>query len=481
MELKEKELQSIVRSKSLDSKLKGNPNMRKAIWNSVDDLKLETVELPVTKPKEDAKRIWDQINKILPFFVLFQSDRSNSDADDEVQDPMKVAIAVAISEVQQEIEDIQKKVKTKAVEIANRTHKTLSEIDENLANELDPKFNPPTKTKWNNLFSIELHTDDGIPLNKRGSGIRRLILLSFLKAEAERMFSSNHEKQSIIYAIEEPETSQHPNNQKILIESLKSLAEESICQVMLTTHSPGLAMELPIDSLRFIDRDHSKKIIIGQGKDILLKIAKTLGILPDSMVKVLIYVEGPTDIVALKWLSKALNKKYPKLLDLSTDERVAFVLLGGSTLKHWVNEDYLKGLGKLEFHLYDRDMDEKYKDVIEQIKSRNDESCAQLTQKRESENYLHKDAIKSGLGVEVEVSDEESVPSLFSEAYSMKNENSDKINSKTAKKLLSEKAFPMMNCKMIEERDKNGEVKGWFEKINAMFNYPVQQGHPQSK
>ncbi len=256
LELKEKELQAIIKSKSLDSKLKGNPTMRKAIWKSISDLKLQTIEIPVSKPKEDTKRIWEQIDGYLPIFALFQSDRSSSDSDNEVQDPMKAAIATAISEVQKEINDIQQKVKEKAEEIAANTHKALKEIDENLANKLDPKFNPPTPAKWNGLFSIQLDTDDGIPLNKRGSGVRRMILVSFFKAEAERRLKSSS-KQNIIYAIEEPETAQHPNNQKVLIESFKSLANESDCQIILTTHSPGLASELPIESLRFIFHDDS--------------------------------------------------------------------------------------------------------------------------------------------------------------------------------------------------------------------------------
>ena len=175
---------------------------------------LGTVELPVTKPKEDSKRIWEQIDGYLPLFALFQSDRSSKDSDGEVQDPMKSAIAVAIAEVQDDINTIQKRVQSRTEEIANNTHKALEKIDPNLAKQLTPEFTPPTPAKWIGLFSVNLITD-GIPLNKRGSGVRRLILVSFFKAEAERLLSKGNKK-SIIYAIEEPETSQHPNNQKIL-------------------------------------------------------------------------------------------------------------------------------------------------------------------------------------------------------------------------------------------------------------------------
>ncbi|WP_164125933.1 AAA family ATPase, partial [Stenotrophomonas maltophilia] len=70
------------------------------------------------------------------------------------------------------------------------------------------------------------------------------VLVSFFKAEAERRLKTSS-RRSIIYAIEEPETAQHPNNQRVLIDSFKSLAEDSGCQVILTTHSPGFASELP--------------------------------------------------------------------------------------------------------------------------------------------------------------------------------------------------------------------------------------------
>lgn len=474
LELKEKELQSIIKSKSLSSKLKGNPSMRKAIWNSVTDLELKTINIPISKPKEDAKRIWEQIDLYLPMFALFQSDRSSSDSDSEVQDPMKSAIATAISEVQEDIAKIQTKVQEKAIEIANNTHKALLTIDKNLASRLEPKFIPPTATKWKGLFSIQMDTDDGIPLNKRGSGVRRIILVSFFKAEAERRLKSSSKK-SIIYALEEPETAQHPNNQKILIESFKSLANEKGCQIILTTHSPGLASELPVNSLRFLNQDSTtNELKIDKGNHIFGKIAEVLGVTPDSRVKVLFCVEGPTDVSALENLSKALKEKYPELPNLANDDRIAFVLMGGSTLKHWVNNNYLKDLGKPEFHLYDNDVP-SYKKSIKEINERKDNSVGMTTQKLEIESYLHPNAIKEAFNIEMEVPDElnkegKATPKIFGEAFSINSGFSNTINDKKSKQYLSERAFPKMTAEMIEERDKIGEVKGWFEKINELLN-----------
>lgn len=83
------------------------------------------------------------------------------------------------------------------------------------------------------LFSYEFKSDNGISFNKRGSGVKRLFLLSFFLEDAERKRQSN-----MIYAIEEPETSQHPNYQKIVIESLQKLAQNQGRQILITTHTP---------------------------------------------------------------------------------------------------------------------------------------------------------------------------------------------------------------------------------------------------
>lgn len=167
-------------------------------------------------------------------FALFQSDRPSRDTDAEVQDPMKLAITTALAEpeIQQKLTDVIDAVRIKACELADRTHAALSKIDPGLAARLTPEFK--SDPKWAGVFNLELNSDEGIPVNKRGSGVRRLILVSFFRAEAERRLEENVTK-NIIYAVEEPETSQHPHNQKILLESLLDLSSNSSCQVIITT------------------------------------------------------------------------------------------------------------------------------------------------------------------------------------------------------------------------------------------------------
>jgi predicted ATPase len=294
-ELKEKELQVRIKELELDVPLKGNPGMRKAIWGACGELMLKEKDIPVAK--EDGKRIWEQIQVHLPMYALFQSDRNSRDSDGEVQSPLKAAIAAALVDVEDEISEIQHQVRDKVEKIAGRTFDALKKIAPELAKELNPEFSEASKSKWANLFSVSMSTEDGIPLNKRGSGVRRLILVSFFRAEAERRLEEAAAR-GIIYAIEEPETAQHPANQKVLLDAFGSLAQGSGCQVLLTTHSPELASELPATSLRFVTRDAEGKPDIQVGDGIYSMIADTLGVLPGGRVRLLVCVEGPTDEVS---------------------------------------------------------------------------------------------------------------------------------------------------------------------------------------
>ncbi len=441
-----------------DVQLNSNVSIRRAIWGHCPDLQLAEVEIPVAK--EDGKRIWDKLSLHLPLFAVFQSDRPSRDSDAEVQDPMKLAVAAALGEpgIQEKLGEVVDAVRAKAVALAERTHRVLTRLDPTLAQQLTPAFK--ADPKWSGLFSLSLTSDDGIPVNKRGSGVRRLILVSFFRAEAERRLAEGTSR-NIIYAIEEPETSQHPYNQRLLLESFQDLAAESGCQVLLTTHSPSFANYLPLDSFRFVSRTADGRRIVEEGDDAVLeRVTQTLGVVPDNRVGVLVCVEGPTDVTALKCFSRALHANDASVPDLAQDTRIAFVVLGGGTLRHWVNEHYLRPLGKPEVHIYDNDV-QKYGEAITLVNARGDGSWGVRTSKREIENYLHPDAIHEGVGCTVTFGDTDDVPALVG--------GNKGWNSKTTKKKLAAHAFPAMTAGRLEARDASGEVKGWLQRIGAML------------
>ncbi|MBO8172467.1 MAG: ATP-binding protein [Bacillaceae bacterium] len=351
--LKNTDLIKRIKELNIDEKtvdLRTNSSMRRAIYNKFDDLKLTRTEIQLNK--EDAKIIWNKLKENLPIFALFQADRPSKDDDSEIQDPMKLAVIEAIRTVEEDLEKIKSIVEERVYDVANRTLSKLQEMAPSLAAELSPQFkNDP---KWESLFKLTLTSDEQIPINKRGSGVRRLILLNFFRAEVER--KQQIDNLPVIYAIEEPETSQHPSNQQMIINSLITLSEQKNCQVILTTHVPGLAGQLPLESLRFVKINEGQKQILMNNDEIYEEIANSLGVLPDiNGIRALLFVEGTNDVNFLKHISRLLHSKDPSIPDLNSDNRIATVPLGGSSLKEWVKKRYLSGLGYPEIYIFDRD------------------------------------------------------------------------------------------------------------------------------
>ena len=163
---------------------------------------------------------------------------------------MKAAVREAIRTQEASLEQIAQEVKAKVQEIADRTVTKIGEMNPELARQLTPRI---TTKKWDTLFSVNLTGDENIPVNKRGSGTRRLVLLNFFRAKAEK--DSDDKDTGIIYALEEPETSQHPYNQVMLIKALEDLADQAGCQVLLSTHTPVLARRFSQDVLRLVALD----------------------------------------------------------------------------------------------------------------------------------------------------------------------------------------------------------------------------------
>lgn len=239
-----------------------NSIVRSAIWEHFsDDLSLDEIEIDVTK--EDAKKIWDKIATYLPVYSLFQSDRKNSDDDNEVQDPLKEAVKQILKDdrLQASLEEIANEVHQKLQDVATRTLNKLQEMDPSVASSLNPVIPSAQSLKWQDVFKgVSISGDEDIPINKRGSGVKRLILLNFFRGEVERRFEEGDNK-GVIYAIEEPETSQHGDNQIKLIEAIKSLASTDNVQVIITTHSSVMVKQLEYLNLRvIIDEEFGKAV-----------------------------------------------------------------------------------------------------------------------------------------------------------------------------------------------------------------------------
>lgn len=397
----------------------------------------------------------------MPFFALFQSDRQNKDSDKEVQDPLKIITKQAIAEKEKELQEVISQITEKAKAIGKRTIKKLEEMNPEIAKTLFPNV---SNRNWDSLFSFSFTGDEGIPLNKRGSGVRRLILLNYFRAEAEDKARSS---KGVIYAIEEPETSQHPDYQVMLINSLMELSESENKQVLITTHSPEIAKLASNQNLILITKDTENNTNIISDEEVKLStIRDTLGIMP-YLTKLVICVEGDNDIKFLK----NINNNIPELKEIFDIEKnnISLIPMIGSNLKHWVDKHYLKDSNVIEFHLYDRDLNsgqnsEQYKPQCDEINARSDSSFAVLTEKRELENYIPKELYEEFFKIDLSSItdwDEFNIPQYIASKTNMKESCVKSIaNGNLASKLTKNH---------LEKLNAFEEIKGWFEKMNEMY------------
>ena len=400
-----------------------NSSIRQAIWQHIGDLQLTLTDLPIDK--EDSKKVYDTLKNYLPIYALFQSDRQSNDEDKEVTDPMKIAVQQALQELETEIDFIKTQVRNKAIETANRTLVKLKEMSPDLAEQLIPEFR--TDPKFDSQFKLTIKSEDDIPINKRGSGVRRLILLNFFRAEAEkrRLGTLNNR---IIYAFEEPETSQHPDHQEMLIKAFLELSNSANTQIILTTHTPALAGLLPLDSLRFITKGISGRNVELGSDEVFEKIADTLGLLPDPIsknAKAILLVEGKGDVTFVNHTTQIL-KDAGHLTHTLSDKDIAVIPIGGcGNLKHWRTLRLAEQFNIPWCILLDSDKGTPEEQIntnaIAQLQA--DGIKAYVTRKREPENYIHLSVLNLPNGSTFSYSDTDDAKHLISITKSKKKEN----------------------------------------------------------
>jgi predicted ATP-dependent endonuclease of OLD family len=438
--------------------------IRRAIIERSDAYTFQPADISVDK--NESKTLWEQILKYLPMCALFVSDRSSSDQDTEAQTPMGVAVEQALTEIEDQLQELSAHVEKRVQEVAQRTVDKLKEMNPELAGQLKPQIKDKN-IKWKSLFKYTLSSDLDVPLDKRGSGVRRLVLLNFFRAEAERKALSEGHR-PIIYAIEEPETSQHPDHQRILIQALLELSKYS-AQVLVSTHAPGLAGEVPIDGIRLIDVDSSgcrfvRSSDVEDSFSFFREIAEKLGMLPDNLIRVLVCVEGANDVRFLRNISHTLHQADQNIPDLSCDPHFAIIPMNGGNLRDVVNAHLFKNFQKPEFHIYDRDDNNTYDEQVKKVNSRMDGSKAVQTSKRSMENYIHPAAIKRVIDATIEVTDDNDIVTCLSGLLGKKKT--------VVKAILSDEIAPVMTVEEIGERDTTGEIKGWLSDVSRMADEP---------
>ena len=482
--LKIQDLKKIAKKYGIEQTIKDErvcSSIRKAIREHYpEELQFEIIDIDANK--DEAKNIYAKLEEYFPLYQLFQSDRKNEEKDSEVQDPMKFAIKQILDdrgneELQKSLTFVKETVENIATEVADLTIKKLAEMNTEIASRLEPRFSDPT---WDKAFSFTINSDEDIPLNKRGSGVRRLILLNFFRAEAERK-QKDRKVAHVIYAFEEPETSQHPSHQKLLMEAFTSLAARDHSQILLTTHSPSIAKLLPPESLKFLRKQDGRIEIVDSRhcETMLDDIAESLGVLPSitledvSKVKAAVCVEGKNDVSFLQNLNTSIEE-FKQIVDInSLDVPVILIPLGGKTLQSWVDNNYLKKLKLTEIHIYDRDLIDSNQRCANDVNGRGGNNYATFTEKHMLDNYIHPKLIEERFNIQTPYNEsnwldewnKKDVPRFIKAETEKEDYTGNLCSASRAKKVLSEELTGQMTKEHLQELQAFDEIKGWFEKI----------------
>lgn len=410
---KHAELKTLVQKLDCEGQVKDkrlNAAHRAVVWEqwiNSGQADLRTIDVPLSK--EDGKAIAEALDRYMPLFHLFRSDRLGTESDAAAQDPAKLAVKSVLEQHEKQLGELTVQVEAQLERLLGDVVDKLADVDPSLAAQLSPAS---VKPDWSKAFgSLQFVDDLGVPLAKRGSGTRRLVLLSFFRAEVEIEQENTTEewRRGIMIAVEEPETALHPDMQEEVIEVLKDVSNLDRRQVLLTTHSSNLLRNVPIDAVRFAER-------VGQStswharrnedtKSFLRRLASSMGTFTDHNVRCFLFVEGANDIGGIRALSAALHKlrpdSYPDVESLEKSGALCFIPIGGcGSAELWENR--LHELHRSEIHILDSDRTsptDPLSNSIARYEARyaGDDSSAKVTvlDRRELENYLTKDAVLS--------------------------------------------------------------------------------------
>jgi hypothetical protein len=348
---------------------------------------------------DESSDWWKKVESLFPSFEIFLADHSIEEGDTGVQGFFKRIVEDTISKAENERGRIENIVKSS---LGSELDDIFSRLRQQA--QFVEGIRPAIEFNWKGLVKVTFGTKEDdvereIPLAMRGSGFRRLVMLSYFQHEAEKRRTADS---PVVYAIEEPETFLHPQAQEDLLESLSGLSNAGRCQVMLTTHSPVFAGRCPRANLVLVTRSISRVAAVHQNKESMYEaIALELGVDPSHMIKGMracILVEGPSDIDFLTILCERYYDRR-KVDSRFLDKQIVLIPCGGvDSLLHWTRRRIMGQFGVPVGVFVDSGKsvekpngDQLVAERLQEMK-KNDRALTFWTRKREIENYLHPDA-----------------------------------------------------------------------------------------
>lgn len=413
--------------------------------------------------KNLMKEIKASFNMEPPILFFVSADQKLDVNGTEFSSYYKQLFNKVINDNKELINEINSKVNT---QIDNFTNKLF----ENLHNKIPQlkQINPEMTfeiAKAYSKVSLELQTENDskpIPIENKGAGVRRLVIIALLETIRDVGVNEN-----TIYAIEEPETYLHPSAQKDLLVVLNDLSETS--QVIVTTHSPFVAGETPIQSLILVEKHDFCQNYKGYSKeyDLYTKIANDLGVKPHMLQKnadFILFVEGKDDI-------KFVEHSFMRLTEYNLKDKNIEVIPGsGDNLKSFVLIDYFKQF-KTHFSFSvivdgDKKNNEKLINFLYEFCDDNNGLHPLILPKCEIENYCHPTLIKRYIStitidysIIIGLDDQKPIDDqigLYLPGYPYHGKNVKKVNTDI---------FEAMSKEQWEEMDKDGKLKEFYLEI----------------
>lgn len=462
-------------------------DLRKAIIKHYITIEhVETTDMEIHLDKEVGKDIYSALKSYFPVYSVFQSDRKSLDKDTEIQDPLKTAIGEALKsdDIRDKLNEVNSYVKEKVKGVTERTIENIKESNLHFMDNIDPLI---PDADWNKSYSkVSLMGERDIPFNKRGSGVRRLVLFNFFRAQVDFMENTNN---SSIYAIEEPETALHPKTQEQFFELLCELPSKGR-QIIITTHNTNMISQVRLDSIRYIRNGGVKREIESVNENNIGLLCKDLGIFKNTKIKLFIVVEGVNDRNCLLNISDIIqsNKDSEEFLDLRRayeGDEVLILISGGSNINHYASSKIEK-INIPIFCLLDSD---KKKEDEKSKYCKSEEALSKMgatvvhTEKREMENYIHPRCICKYFEIDndaLTIDDNyENIPELVAsklhekngskKAWSELEDKKKKEKESKIKKKINEEVCKTMKYEQLLEVDKEKEVKGWFKIMKSLY------------
>jgi hypothetical protein len=238
--LKEKDLNERCSSVGIEVTKSGrgvtNKGKREALRAKAQDEGIQLVDRELTLTTKDE--LWKKIASFLPEFVLFETDTRLGVGETSFQSQFRPIVKTAAEQP-----DVIEAKEAFTGVIGEALQAEIDKIFARLQRHTDvfTSLDAKPEFSWDKAVTFQIYGKDqyGVEnsLDRRGSGIRRLLMVAFFQYLAERERETDGD---FVFAVEEPENCLHPALQRELVASFRQLADEGY-QVIVTSHSPVFA------------------------------------------------------------------------------------------------------------------------------------------------------------------------------------------------------------------------------------------------